>query len=77
MELEICPFCGAKPKITTSADWFYEFVEESGSAAVSIECSNRDCGCQYWCYSTIHKSTDYETALNCAIERWNQRAEDT
>lgn len=76
MELKNCPFCGAKVKITTQADWFFEFIEESGHAAVSIECTNHDCGCQYWCHSHVHNSTDYETALNVAIERWNHRAED-
>lgn len=75
MELKKCPFCGAESKITTDKAVFSQLVKANGNAAVTIGCSNRGCGCEYWCFSTQHHSKDYEVAKQVAIERWNHRAE--
>ena len=76
MELKNCPFCDSKARLVTLEEWFYDFFEEYGGAAIEISCTNIDCGCQYWCYSSMHQSDNYETALKVAAERWNHRAED-
>jgi hypothetical protein len=75
MELKKCPFCGAEAKVNVGKAMFEALVEENGNAAVSIGCINRDCGVEYWCFSTQHHSKDYEEAKQIAIERWNHRAE--
>ena len=74
MELKKCPFCGSEVRIT-SRTAFEDMVRENGRSAISIECKNFDCGCEFWTFSLQHQSKDYEVAKEKAIERWNHRAE--
>jgi hypothetical protein len=75
MELMKCPFCQSEAKVGVDKSAFDFCLSEHGHAAVEIECTNPDCGCQFWTYSNQHESSDYETAVKVAIERWNKRAE--
>jgi hypothetical protein len=74
MELENCPFCGAKARFTGKADDYYELVEQNGRACLHIACTNIDCNCQMF----VHSSSilEYEPFVEMATKQWNRRVGD-